>query len=100
MQYIQFGVYFHSFSTVVVMTIAMFKFPLQVSREGESVFLGPNLKARGALEDWLTVMEENMRKVLHRFIKVALVDLEGIDSNAGESWVQPTIMPDIICVRP
>lgn len=56
---------------------------LQVSREGESVPLGPNLKARGALEEWLTAMEENMRKVLHRLIKIALVDLEGINSTAG-----------------
>lgn len=55
----------------------------QVSREGESVPLGPNLKARGALEDWLTAMEENMRKVLHRFIKVALSELEGINFDGG-----------------
>lgn len=55
----------------------------QVSREGESVPLGPNLKARGALEDWLTTMEENMRKVLHRFMKVALTELEGINFDGG-----------------
>ncbi|CAN0509547.1 unnamed protein product, partial [Ectocarpus sp. 12 AP-2014] len=54
-----------------------------VSREGESLTLGPNLKARGALEDWLTAMEENMRKVLHRFIKVALTELEGINFDGG-----------------
>lgn len=58
---------------------------LQVSREGESVALGPNLKARGAVEDWLTAMEENMRKVLHRFIKVALVELEGINFDGGDA---------------
>lgn len=57
----------------------------QVSREGESVALGPNLKARGAVEDWLTAMEENMRKVLHRFIKVALVELEGINFDGGDA---------------
>ncbi|CAM9285972.1 unnamed protein product, partial [Ectocarpus sp. 6 AP-2014] len=55
-----------------------------VSREGESLALGPNLKARGALEDWLTAMEENMRKVLHRFIKVALTELEGINFDGGK----------------
>lgn len=46
--------------------------------------LGPNLKARGALEDWLTAMEDNMRKVLHRCIKVALAELEGINFDGGE----------------
>eukprot|EP00903_Cladosiphon_okamuranus_P017642 g16249.t1 len=54
-----------------------------VSREGEYVPLGPNLKARGALEDWLTAMEESMRKVLHRFIKIALTELEGINFYGG-----------------
>lgn len=81
------------------MMFAVFKFPPQVSREGESVSLGPNLKARGALEDWLTAMEENMRKVLHRFIKAALVDLEGINSNTGEQWIQPTAMQNATCAR-
>lgn len=56
----------------------------QVSREGESVALGPNLKARGALEDWLIAMEESMRKVLHRFIKVALTELEGLNFDGGK----------------
>lgn len=60
-----------------------FSFSSQVSREGERVALGPNLKARGALEDWLTAMEESMRKVLHRFIKVALTELEGINFDGG-----------------
>lgn len=60
----------------------------QVSREGESVALGPNLKARGALEDWLTAMEENMRKVLHRFIKVALTELEGINFDGGDASLE------------
>lgn len=46
--------------------------------------LGPNLKARGALEDWLTSLEENMHKVLHRCTKVALADLEGVNMNGGE----------------
>eukprot|EP00904_Undaria_pinnatifida_P005405 jgi/Undpi1/1995/HiC_scaffold_12.g05382.m1 len=54
-----------------------------VSREGESVALGPNLKARGALEDWLLAMEENMRKVLHRLIKAALTELNGLDFDGG-----------------
>ncbi|CAM9656208.1 unnamed protein product [Ascophyllum nodosum] len=54
-----------------------------VSREGERVALGPNLKARGALEDWLSSMEENMRKVLHRHIKVALAELEGMNFDGG-----------------
>lgn len=58
---------------------------MQVSREGESVALGPNLKARGAVEDWLTAMEENMRKVLHRLIKVALAELEGINFDGGDT---------------
>ncbi len=57
----------------------------QVSREGESVALGPNLKARGALEDWLTAMEESMHKVLHRFIKAALAELEGINFDGGST---------------
>lgn len=47
--------------------------------------MGPNLKARGALEDWLTAMEESMRKVLHRFIKVALTELEGINFDGGNT---------------
>ncbi|CAM9197261.1 unnamed protein product [Discosporangium mesarthrocarpum] len=58
-----------------------------VSREGESVALGPNLKARGALEDWLRAMEENMHKVLHRLMKAALPELEAVNSgkrNLGE----------------
>ncbi|CAM9257500.1 unnamed protein product [Scytosiphon promiscuus] len=54
-----------------------------ISREGESVALGPNLKARGALEEWLTATEENMRKVLHRLFKVALAELEGINFGGG-----------------
>lgn len=54
-----------------------------MSREGESVALGPNLKARGALEEWLTATEESMRKVLHRLIKVALAELEGINFGGG-----------------
>ncbi|CAM9478372.1 unnamed protein product, partial [Hapterophycus canaliculatus] len=54
-----------------------------ISREGESVALGPNLKARGALEEWLTATEENMRKVLHRLIKVALAELE---AEARVAW--------------
>lgn len=62
---------------------------VQVSREGERVPLGPNLKARGAVEDWLTAMEENMRKVLHRFIKVALVELEGINFDGGDTTRAP-----------
>lgn len=58
----------------------------QVSREGEIVALGPNLKARGALEDWLTALEENMRKVLCRLTKVALVELEGINFDGGSTF--------------
>lgn len=30
-------------------------------------------------------MEENMRKVLHRFIKVALTELEGINFDGGNA---------------
>lgn len=66
----------------------MWRIPLQVSREGERLALGPNLKARGALEDWLLAMEENMRKVLHRLIKMALVELEGISLHGGENLCQ------------
>lgn len=47
--------------------------------------LGPNLKARGALEDWLTSLEKNMRRVLHRYTKVALTELEGIHQGEGGS---------------
>lgn len=55
-----------------------------MSREGESVTLGPNLKARGTLEDWLMAMEENMRKVLFRLIKAALTELEEINLDGGK----------------
>lgn len=48
--------------------------------------LGPNLKARGALEDWLNAMEENMRKVLHRLIKAALTELDGLNFDGGTTF--------------
>ncbi|CAM9561684.1 unnamed protein product, partial [Chrysoparadoxa australica] len=37
-----------------------------VSKEGERLMLGPNLKARGALEDWMSSLEDNMRRAVSR----------------------------------
>ena len=44
------------------------------SREGERIALGPNLKARGALEDWLSVLEDHVRKALYKAMKVAVAE--------------------------
>ena len=35
-----------------------------ISAEGERVELGNNLKVRGNVEDWLTSLEQRMRKVI------------------------------------
>ena len=49
-----------------------------VSQDKERVVLGPNLKARGSLEDWLTQVEDAMRKCLHKMTKAAMLDLGNI----------------------
>jgi dynein heavy chain len=35
-----------------------------ISAEGERVELGPNLKVRGNVEDWLSGLEQRMKKVI------------------------------------
>ena len=45
-----------------------------MSLEGERIALGPNLKARGALEDWLGLLEDHVRKALYKAMKVAVAE--------------------------
>jgi dynein heavy chain len=46
-----------------------------VSREGEEVPLGPNLKARGAIEEWLTAVDDSAKSGLRRLVKASLSEL-------------------------
>jgi dynein heavy chain len=55
-----------------------------MSGEGERVALGKNLKARGNVEDWLTIVQENMQKSLHKFMKNTLDDY---DERPRKEWV-------------
>jgi len=46
------------------------------SAEGERVPLSVNLKARGAVETWLSAVEADMTKTLRKFMKRGVVDYE------------------------
>lgn len=54
------------------------------SSENERVPLGKNLKARGAVEDWLTAVEKRMKESLTVCMKTGLVDY---DSKPRELWI-------------
>ena len=47
-----------------------------VSPEGESVSLGKNLKARGAVEEWLMAVQDRMQRSVREALDVAVKDYE------------------------
>jgi dynein heavy chain len=55
------------------------------SPEGEEVVLGRNLKARGQVEEWLSEVEDNMRKSLELLIKDGCGDYS---EEGREDWVR------------
>jgi len=71
-----------------------------ISQDKERVVLGPNLKARGSLEDWLTQVEDGMRRCLHKLTKAALVDLSkvGPASDDGRSRADWCLQHPAQCV--
>ncbi|GMI17677.1 hypothetical protein TrLO_g10552 [Triparma laevis f. longispina] len=63
-----------------------------VSQDKERVAIGPNLKARGNLEEWLSAVEESMRRCLHKITKACLTDVQAvgpksIDGRSRSDWV-------------
>jgi len=54
------------------------------SGEGERVGLGKNLKARGNVEEWLTMVEKRMKESLHIAMKAGLHDY---DTKARDEWI-------------
>ena len=54
------------------------------SSEGETVGLGKNLKARGNVEDWMTLLEERMKTELTVCLKEGLLDY---DTKVRSEWV-------------
>jgi dynein heavy chain, axonemal len=55
-----------------------------LSSENERVGLGRNLKARGAVEEWLMAVQIRMKEVLTQCMKVGLNDY---DSRPREDWI-------------
>ena len=55
-----------------------------LSQDKERVSIGPNLKARGNLEDWLGLVEDSMKKCLFKLTRAALADLQAIEENSAE----------------
>ena len=55
-----------------------------LSPDGERVALGKGLKARGNVENWLGMVEENMMVTLRRLLKASIQDFEVSDKN---DWV-------------
>ena len=51
-----------------------------VSAEGEVVQLLKPLKARGAVEEWLSRVEEIMQQTLHKLLRTALADAPSLSS--------------------
>ena len=71
-----------------------------LSQDKERVSLGPNLKARGNLEDWLTLVEESMKKSLFKLTKAALMDIQlvGPKSDDGRSRADWVLLHPAQCV--
>ena len=55
-----------------------------LSPDGERVALSKGLKARGNVEGWLGLVEENMMVTLRRLLKMSIQDFEVSDKN---DWV-------------
>ena len=55
-----------------------------LSPDGERVALAKGLKARGNVENWLGLVEENMMVTLRRLLKASIQDFEVSDKN---DWV-------------
>lgn len=57
-----------------------------ISSEGEHIALGPHLKARGGVEEWLMQVQINMQQSLYKLMKVGIADY---DANPGgrKGWV-------------
>eukprot|EP01038_Epipyxis_sp_PR26KG_P006339 gene6339-8727_t len=54
------------------------------SGENERVSLGKNLKARGNVEEWLTLVEKRMKESLHLAMKTGLLDY---DTKPRDEWI-------------
>ena len=55
------------------------------SPEGEKVSLGKNLKARGAVEEWLMAVQDRMQKAVRDTLDAAVQDYEQHDERTD--WV-------------
>jgi dynein heavy chain len=56
-----------------------------ISPEGEKVSLGKNLKARGAVEEWLMAVQDRMQKAVRETLESAVLDYEQHDDRTD--WV-------------
>ena len=63
-----------------------------LSPDGERVALAKGLKARGNVENWLGLVEENMMVTLRRLLKASIQDFEVSDKN---DWVVRLV---ILCI--